>query len=55
MVEQDAHVGMGAMVKEGGRIGEKGLIGAGAVVLKDVPALAVMVGVPARLLRMRQL
>ena len=35
------------------RIGENAVVGAGAVVLKDVPPNAVVVGVPARILRYR--
>jgi acetyltransferase-like isoleucine patch superfamily enzyme len=33
------------------RIGRRALVGAGAVVTRDVPAGAVMIGNPARLLR----
>jgi acetyltransferase-like isoleucine patch superfamily enzyme len=44
---------MGVNVLEGVRIGQGAVIGAGAVVTKDVPAYAVAVGVPARVVRMR--
>lgn len=41
-------VGAGAVVLSHLRIGERAVIGAGAVVTRDVPAGAVVVGVPAR-------
>jgi len=43
-----AHVGAGATIRQGLRIGGGALVGAGAVVVRDVPAGAVVVGVPAR-------
>ena len=35
-------------------LGENCLIGAGAVVIKDVPANAIVAGVPAKVLRYKQ-
>ncbi len=52
IVEVCAHIGIGATIKEGIRIGEGAIVGAGAVVIRDVPANNVVVGVPARLLRL---
>jgi UDP-2-acetamido-3-amino-2,3-dideoxy-glucuronate N-acetyltransferase len=46
-----ASIGSGATVLGGVRIGEGGVVGAGAVVTKDVPPRAVVVGNPARELR----
>ena len=46
-----ASIGSGAIIMCGVTIGERALIGAGAVVTKDVPANAVVTGIPARLLR----
>ncbi len=46
-----ASIGSGAIIMCGVNIGERALIGAGAVVTKDVPANAVVAGIPARLLR----
>jgi acetyltransferase-like isoleucine patch superfamily enzyme len=41
-------IGPGALVMMGVTIGERAVIGAGAVVLRDVPPLTIVVGVPAR-------
>lgn len=49
----DVWVGLSAIVLGGVSIGTGAVIGAGAVVTKDVPAYAVVVGNPARLLRYR--
>lgn len=51
VVKKGAHVGLGANVIQGITIGENAIIGAGAVVLKDVPANAVVVGNPGKILR----
>ncbi|HVT28293.1 MAG TPA: acyltransferase [Lacipirellulaceae bacterium] len=45
-----ASIGSGAVILCGVTIGERALIGAGAVVTRDVPPGAVVVGVPARAL-----
>jgi acetyltransferase-like isoleucine patch superfamily enzyme len=44
-------IGGGAVICPGLEIGEEAFVGAGAVVTADVPARAVMVGVPARAIR----
>lgn len=49
LVKKGASLGSGAVVLAGVTIGEGAMIGAGAVVTKDVPAHAVVMGVPARL------
>ncbi len=46
-----ASIGTGAAILCGITIGEHALVGAGAVVTKDVPADTTVAGVPARLLR----
>ena len=47
-VRKGASIGSGAVILGGVTIGERALIGAGAVVTKDVPPDAVVAGVPAR-------
>jgi len=49
-VESGASIGSGAVVLCGVTIGPRATVGAGAVVTRDVPADAVVAGVPARLL-----
>jgi acetyltransferase-like isoleucine patch superfamily enzyme len=50
-VRRGARVGGGAVLLPGVEIGEEAFVGAGAVVLHDVPARAVVVGSPARRIR----
>jgi UDP-2-acetamido-3-amino-2,3-dideoxy-glucuronate N-acetyltransferase len=50
-VKQGATIGSGVVVMCGVTIGERAMVGAGAVVTRDVPDDAVVVGVPARLHR----
>jgi len=48
LVKRGASIGANATVVCGSTVGEYAFIGAGAVVTSDVPAYALMVGVPAR-------
>jgi acetyltransferase-like isoleucine patch superfamily enzyme len=50
-VRRRARVGGAAVLLPGIEIGEEAFVGAGAVVIKDVPARAVVVGNPARQIR----
>jgi len=50
LVETGASIGSGAVILCGVTVGARALIGAGAVVTQDVPANAVVAGVPARLI-----
>jgi acetyltransferase-like isoleucine patch superfamily enzyme len=50
-VRRGARVGGGAVLLPGIEIGEEAFVGAGALVLRDVPARAVVVGNPARQIR----
>lgn len=49
LVKRGASIGSGAVIMCGVTIGEKALVGAGAVVTNDVPDYAIVVGVPARM------
>jgi len=50
-IRRGARVGGGAVLLPGIEIGEEAFVGAGAVVIRDVPARAVVVGSPARQIR----
>ena len=51
VVEEGASIGANATLLPGVTIGKRAMIGAGAVVVNDVPAGAVVVGNPARIVR----
>jgi acetyltransferase-like isoleucine patch superfamily enzyme len=50
-VRRGARIGAGAILLPGIDVGEEAFVGAGAVVTRDVPARAVVVGSPARRFR----
>jgi acetyltransferase-like isoleucine patch superfamily enzyme len=54
IIEDNVWLGFGVIVLSGVRIGKGAVIGAGAVVTGDVPAGAIAVGMPARVVRMRR-
>jgi len=53
VVGSNVWIGYGACVLRGVRIGDNAIVGTNSVVTRDVPANAVVGGVPARVIRMR--
>ena len=53
-IGDDVWIGHGAVILKGIRIGQGAIVAASAVVTKDVPAYAVVAGIPAKVLKMRQ-
>lgn len=49
-IEEGASIGGGAVILPGIRVGRRAMIGAGAVVTKDVPPYAIVVGNPGRIM-----
>ncbi|WP_234463862.1 CatB-related O-acetyltransferase [Paracoccus caeni] len=53
IIGHDVWIGANAVITRGVKVGTGAVIGAGAIVTKDVPPYAIVGGVPAKLLRMR--
>src|SRR4051795_326143 len=53
-VGHNCWIGYGACILRGATVGDNAIVGTSTVVTKDVPANAVVGGVPARVLRMRE-
>lgn len=53
IIDDDVWVGTGAIILKGVHIGRGAIVAAGAVVPKDVPPYAIVVGVPAKVLKFR--
>ena len=53
IIEDDVMIGANAVVLEGVHVGKGAVVAAGAVCVEDVPAGAVVAGVPARAIKMR--
>ena len=54
IIENDVWIGANAVIFKDVHIGRGAIIGAGAVVSKNVPSMAIATGVPARPLKQRQ-
>jgi acetyltransferase-like isoleucine patch superfamily enzyme len=54
VVGSNVWIGYGACVLRGVSVGDNSVIGTNSVVTKDVPANAVVAGIPARVIRMRE-
>ena len=53
IIEDNTDIGTGVTILPGVRVGKGSIIGAGAVVKKDVPSMSIAVGVPAKVIRKR--
>jgi acetyltransferase-like isoleucine patch superfamily enzyme len=53
-VGNNVWIGYGACILRGVRVGDNSIVGTNAVVTKDVPANAVVAGIPAKVIRMRK-
>jgi len=52
-VGHDTWIGHGAIIQPGVTVGDGAIVGSGAIVTKDVPPYAIVVGVPARVIKYR--
>jgi len=55
LVEDDVWIGSNVVINPGVKIGKGAVIGAGAVVIKDIPPYAIAVGVPAKIIKYREI
>ena len=51
VINDGAHIGIGAIIMPGVTIGKGAVIGAGSVVIRDIPDYCVAVGVPAKVIK----
>jgi galactoside O-acetyltransferase len=52
-IEDDVWIGANAIILPGVRIGRGAVIGAGSIVIVDIPSMAIAVGVPAKVIKYR--
>ena len=51
IIKKGAWIGAGASILPGVTVGKYAIVGAGAIVTKDVPDYAVVVGIPAKVVK----
>ena len=51
MIEEDVWIGEGVCILSGVRVGHGAIIGANAVVTRDIPPQCIVAGVPARVIK----
>lgn len=54
VIENDVWIGMRVVIMPGVKVGNGVVIGAGAVVTKDIPDYAIVGGVPAKIIKFRK-
>ncbi|WP_299824552.1 acyltransferase [uncultured Pontibacter sp.] len=54
VIEDDVWLGRNVVIMPGIRIGKGSIVGAGAIVTRDVPPFSIVGGVPAKILKTRQ-
>jgi acetyltransferase-like isoleucine patch superfamily enzyme len=54
VIGSNVWIGYGACILRGVRVGDNSIVGTNSVVTRDVPANAVVAGIPARVIRMRE-
>lgn len=54
VIEDDCWIGAHSVILPGVRVGHGAVVGSGAIVTRDVPPRAIVVGAPARILKMRE-
>ncbi|MEK5037002.1 DapH/DapD/GlmU-related protein [Sporosarcina sp. FSL K6-3457] len=52
-IGHDTWIGHGAIIQSGVTVGDGAIVGSGAIVTKDVPPYAIVVGVPAKIIKYR--
>jgi acetyltransferase-like isoleucine patch superfamily enzyme len=52
-VGNDVWIGANVFIKRGTKVGDGAVIGAGSIVIDDVPAYSIVAGVPAKIIRFR--
>ena len=54
IIEDDCWIGANAVILSGVHIGRGAVIGAGSIVTKNIPSMAVAVGIPAKIIKYRK-